>query len=308
MSNPEASLIILTRNGESTLRDCLEHVYAQNYTNFEVIVIDSASTDRTLEIVSTFPVKLINIKVEDFGHGKTRNLGARLAKGKYLIYLTQDAIPLNEKWLENLIRNFKEDDVAGVYSRNIPRPDCDPFEARYILTGWGPTREVKSIRAYKNYKRLVFFSNTSSCLRKDIWEKFPFDNTLVQTEDQAWSKEVLEAGYKIVYDPDSIVIHSHNNSLEILFKKYFDAGTAHMKIFKNRNNVYLPLIPFFVVAVIFLDLRFMLGQSYGPKEIIKWIPEAFIRHFIEATGFWLGLHFDWLPLSLKRKFTASGRY
>lgn len=308
MSDPEASIIILTRNGESTLRECLEHVYTQNYTNFEVIVIDSASTDRTLEIVSTFPVKLFNIKVEDFGHGKTRNFGARLAKGKYLVYLTQDAIPFNEKWLENLIRNFEDKDVAGAYSRNIPRPDCDPFEARYILTGWGPKKEVKSIRDYKNYKKLVFFSNTSSCLRKDIWAKFPFDDTLVQTEDQAWSKAVLEAGYKIVYDPDSAVIHSHSNSMEVLFKKYFDAGTAHMKIFKNRNNVYLPLIPFFVAAVLFLDLRFMLGNEYRLKEIIKWIPEAIIRHFVEATGFWLGLHFDLLPLSWKRKFTASGRY
>jgi rhamnosyltransferase len=308
MSKPEASIIILTRNGESTLNDCLKQVYSQNYTNFEVIVIDSASTDRTLEIIKSFPVKLFNIRVEDFGHGKTRNFGARHAKGKYLVYLTQDAIPISDNWLENLIRNFKYEDVVGVYSRNIPRQDCDPFEARYISSGWGSIMKVKSILDYKSYKDLVFFSNTSSCIRKDIWEKYPFDDILVQTEDQAWSKQVLEAGYKIVYDPDSIVMHSHNNSLNILFKKYFDAGTAHIKIFENRNNVYLPLIPFFVVAVVLLDLRFMTGHSYKPIQIIKWIPKAFVRHFVEAIGFWLGLYFDFLPLSLKRKFTASGRY
>jgi rhamnosyltransferase len=307
MSDPEVSIIILTRNGESTLRECLKQVYSQNYTQFEVIAIDSASTDGTLRILDSFPVKRFDIKVEDFGHGKTRNFGARLAKGKYLIYLTQDAVPINEKWLENLIRNFKLEDVAGVYSRNVPRPGCDPFEARYISAAWGPTQEIKNIRDYRDYKKLVFFSNTSSCIRKDIWEKFPFDDTLVQTEDQAWSKKVLEAGYKIVYDPDSIVMHSHSNSLEVLFKKYFDAGTAHMKIFKNKNNVYLPLIPFFVVAVVFMDLRFMASHAYKPTVIVKWIPEAFVRHFVEAIGFWLGLHFDLLPLSLKRKFTASGR-
>jgi rhamnosyltransferase len=103
-------------------------------------------------------------------------------------------------------------------------------------------------------------------------------------------------------------MHSHNNSLEVLFKKYFDAGTAHMKIFKNKNNVYLPLIPLFAVAVILLDLQFMMGQAYKSTDIVKWIPEAFVRHLVEAIGFWLGLHFDLLPLSLKRKFTASGRY
>ncbi|KKF98517.1 glycosyltransferase [Methanosarcina mazei] len=308
MPCPEVSIIILTRNGKATIGECLKKVYAQNYTNFEVIVIDSASTDGTPDIVNNFPVRFFSIDVKDFGHGKTRNYGAKLSKGKYLAYLTQDASPFNEHWLENLIRNFSDEEVAGVYSRNVPRSDCDPFEARYISSGWGSDREVKSMQNCRNYKKLVFFSNTSSCIRKDTWEKFPFNELLVQTEDQDWSKRVLEAGYKIVYDPGSVVVHSHNNSLKILFKKYFDAGTAHIQIFKNRNNVYLPLIPFFSVISTFLDIRFMFFNNYETINIIKWVPRAVVRHFVEATAFWLGLHFDILPQALKRKFTASGHY
>jgi len=308
MPYPEVSIIILTRNGEATIGECLKQVYAQSYTNFEVIVIDSSSTDNTLDIANKFPVQIFKINVEEFGHGKTRNLGAKFSRGKYLIYLTQDATPFNEYWIKNLVRNFSDEEVAGVYSRNVPRPHCDPFEARYISCGWGSTREVKSTKEYKSYKKLVFFSNTSSCIRKDVWKMFPFDESLVQTEDQDWSKRVLEAGYKITYDPDSVVVHSHNNSLEILFQKYFDAGTAHIQIFKNRNNVYLPFIPFFAVVSTILDVKFMFSNNYKLISIAKWVPTALLRHFVEATGFWFGLHFDMLPLSLKRKFTASGNY
>ncbi len=308
MSAIESSIIILTRNGEATIGECLEQVYTQNYTDFEVIVIDSASTDRTLDILSNFPVKVFNIKVEEFGHGKTRNYGAKLAKGKYLVYLTQDAIPFNENWLGNLLQNFNNKDVAGAYSRNVPKEGCDPFEARYITCGWGTEKQLKSIKDPANYKKRVFFSNTSSCIRKDVWEKIHFDDKLVQTEDQDWAKKVLEAGYKIAYDPASMVWHSHNNSPCILFRKYFDAGTAHKIIFNNNNNVYLPLIPLFSIVSTFLDLKFMLANDYRPLHIIRWIMTAFLRHSIEASGFWLGLHFNILPLSLKRKFTISGSY
>jgi rhamnosyltransferase len=305
-----ASIILLTKNGETDINNCLTGIFSQNTSHpFEVITIDSGSTDATMDILGKFPVRIVQIKPEEFRHGTTRNFGARLARGRYLVYITQDAIPFNENWLELLIKSVNRDEeVAGAYSRNIPRPECDPFEARYIARAWGEKREVKSIKNYKNYKKLVFFSDTSSCIRKDIWEKFPFNEKLVQTEDQDWSKKVLEAGYKIVYEPASIVCHSHNYPIKKLFGKYFDAGTAHKQIFKDNNNVYLPLIPFFAIAVMLLDLNFMIKRNYGFYSILKWIPQSIARHFMEALGFWFGLHSEFLPIQLKRNFTMYGRY
>ncbi|MCZ7381401.1 MAG: glycosyltransferase [Candidatus Methanoperedens sp.] len=305
-----ASIILLTKNGGEDINKCLFAIFSQKTSHsFEVIAIDSGSTDATPDILSKFPIKVLRIKPEEFGHGTTRNLGARLAKGKYLVYITQDAIPYNEYWLDFLINSVNKDqEVAGAYSRNIPKPGCDPFEARYIAKAWGENREVKIIKNCKNYKRLVFFSDTSSCIRKDIWEKFPFNEELVQTEDQDWSKRVLESGYKIVYEPASIVFHSHSYSIKKLFSKYFDAGTAHKQIFKDNNNVYLPLIPFFAIAVMLLDLKFMVNRNYRLLSILKWIPNSIIRHLTEAIGFWLGLHSRFLPAKIKRNFTMYGRY
>ncbi len=309
-----ASIILLTKNGGKDLDSCLSAIFFQNSSyGFEVIAIDSGSTDDTLKILNKFPVKIVNIRHEEFGHGKTRNLGARLAKGKYLIFITQDAIPFNEHWLEMLINGVTENGkVAGAYSRNIPKLGCNPFEERYIVKAWGEKKEIKSIKNNKyykeHYKKAIFFSDTSSCIRKDIWEKFPFNEDLVQTEDQDWSKRVLEGGYKIVYEPASMVFHSHNYPIKKLFSKYFDAGTAHWQIFKDNNNVYLSLIPFFALAVMLLDTNFMAKRNYGLIPILKWMPESIIRHFIEATGFWLGLHSKHLPVRVKRKLTMYGRY
>ena len=305
-----ASIILLTKNGGKDIHSCLSAIFSQKTSYaFEVIAIDSDSTDATVDILNKFPVKVVHISPGEFGHGKTRNLGARLANGKYLVYITQDAIPFNDRWLEVLINSINGDnEIAGAYSRNVPKPGCDPFEARYIARAWGEKREVKSIKNYKNYKRLVFFSDTSSCIRKDIWEKYPFNEKLVQTEDQDWSKKVLEAGYKIAYEPASVVYHSHSYPVKKLFSKYFDAGTAHEQIFRDNNNVYLPLIPFFAIAVMLLDVNFMLNRNYRVFLILKWIPNSIVRHFIEAAGFWLGLHSRFLPLKIKRNITMYGKY
>jgi rhamnosyltransferase len=312
----DISIVIPTKNAGDKFDNCLSSIFTQKTKyKYEVIVIDSASTDTTLKILAKYPIRLTKIEPEEFGHGKTRNFGASLAKGKYLVYLTQDAIPANENWLDSLVKNMEPDEdekVAGVYSRNLPKSNCDPFEARYIAQGWGSKREIKEITDYKvykrHYKKIVFFSNISSCIRKEIWEKFPFSENLIMAEDQDWSKRVLGAGYKIVYEPKSAVFHSHTYSLKQLFKRYFDAGTAHKQVFRDNNNVYLPLIPLFAMAVTILDLNFMGQKGYNHPSMIKWIPKAIISHLIEATGFWLGLHSKYLPKRMLKKFTMYGKY
>jgi rhamnosyltransferase len=318
----QISIIIPTKNAGDEFDNCLRSIFTQKTKySFEVIVIDSGSTDNTLDFIAQYPVRLIKIKPEEFGHGKTRNFGARLAKGKYLVYLTQDAIPANEKWLDHLLCDIVSDDeLAGAYSRNIPKSNCDPSEARYIVQAWGDKKKIKEITDYKVYKtkkryeELVFFSNVSSCIQKEIWKRIPFSENLILAEDQDWSKRALEAGYKIVYEPESMVYHSHSYSVKALFKRYFYGGIAHKQVFKDTSNIYslqpavpflmpnlqfkdnsrvyllLLLIPPYVIIFSMLDLKFMWQTGYKIPAMARWIPKVMVRHLVEAIGFWRGLH------------------
>jgi rhamnosyltransferase len=293
----DISIIIPTKNAGAGFDDCLSRIFTQKTDyNYEVIVIDSGSTDSTLDIIAQYPIRLIIIKPEEFGHGKTRNLGASLATGKYFVYLTQDALPADENWLDFLLTDIGSDDeIAGAYSRTIPRSNCDPFEARYIAQAWGDKKEIKELLDYKKYnkayKKTVFISNISSCIQKDIWKRIPFSENIIMAEDQDWSKRALEAGYKIAYEPESLVYHSHTYTLKELFKRYYDAGTAHKQVFGDNNNVYLLLIPLFAIIVSILDLRFMWRRGYNLSAMVRWTPNAVVRHLTEAIGFWCGLHF-----------------
>src|SRR5208282_394442 len=118
MSAVIASIIILTKNEGANIGRCLEAVYGQSVDfPFEVLVIDSGSTDRTAEVVGTYPVRLLKIGAEEFHHARTRNLAAAASSGKYLVFLSGDALPADDGWLSALVRNFDDAGIAAVYGR-----------------------------------------------------------------------------------------------------------------------------------------------------------------------------------------------
>jgi rhamnosyltransferase len=98
MKEIDVSIILLTLNAGEKFSKVLKAVFNQTYNNFEVIIIDSSSIDNTLEDAKSYPIKIFKVPRSDFGHGKTRNLGAKLARGRYLVYLSQDEIPADNNW------------------------------------------------------------------------------------------------------------------------------------------------------------------------------------------------------------------
>ncbi|QND52685.1 glycosyltransferase family 2 protein [Phyllobacterium sp. 628] len=128
---PLVSIIIPVKNGLPQFRRVIEMLSRQKFdAEFEVIVIDSGSRDGSKEIVPQDDprFRLIEISSADFGHGKTRNLGASLARGEFCAFLTHDAVPADEYWLAELVKPLREnDEVAGVFGRHIAYPDASPF-------------------------------------------------------------------------------------------------------------------------------------------------------------------------------------
>jgi len=198
---PEISIIIRTKNEERWIAHCLTAIFQQDYDDFEVILVDNASLDHTVHVAQRFPLASI-IKIDKFLPGKALNDGIRASKGQFIVCLSAHCIPKNKSWLSTLLKNFKSDDMlAGVYGRQLPLSFTEDIDKRDLLTVFGQDRRVQ----IKDY----FFHNANSMLRREVWEKFPFDEHVTNIEDRVWGKLVVDAGYHIIYDPDASVYHHH---------------------------------------------------------------------------------------------------
>jgi len=196
---PLISIILRSYNEEKWIGHCLQAIYAQEFQNFEVILVDNNSTDRTLEKAKQFPITILNI--DKFRPGESLNIGIRASRGEFIVCLSAHCLPVNNKWLGNLLRNFEDSEVAGVYGRQEPMSFTPDTDKRDLMTIFGLDKKVQ----YKD----SFFHNANSMLRRDLWERIPFDEEITNIEDRLWAREILQLGYKIIYEPEASVYHHH---------------------------------------------------------------------------------------------------
>ncbi len=198
---PEISIIVRTRNEERWIAHCLAMIYRQDYRDFEVILVDNKSTDHTVAVASRHPLAAV-VSIDKYLPGHALNEGIRASTGRFIVCLSAHCIPKATDWLSALRRNFDEDEkLAGVYGRQLPVSFTNAVDKRDLLIVFGQDRRVQ----IKDY----FFHNANSMLRRDVWERFPFDEQVTNIEDRVWGKAVIEAGYRIVYDPNAAVYHHH---------------------------------------------------------------------------------------------------
>lgn len=230
----KASIVILTKNAGNNFENTLKGIFSQSYKDFEVIVIDSDSSDNTLDIAREYPVKIIKIKQEEFGHGKTRNFGAKIARGSYIVFMTQDAVPNNENWLSELIKPLKDKKVVGVYSRQIPKGNENIVDKFFYLSLYPDCSKVWDADNFSQGDNI--FSNVSSAIKKEILLKHFFNENIILSEDYEWAKNMLKQGYKIVYNAESEVTHSHSYTLKSVFKRNFDIGVSYKRIYESKSK------------------------------------------------------------------------
>jgi|TARA_B100001964_G_scaffold242762_1_gene318554 glycosyltransferase involved in cell wall biosynthesis len=197
-----ASIIIRSKNEEKWIGYCLEAVFNQGGNHkFEVILVDHSSADHTVEVAKRFPIDAL-VNLREYRPGYALNEGIRASRGQFIVCLSAHCVPETDDWLTQLLCNFDdESSIAGVYGRQIPLDYSDPIDKRDLITVFGLDRRIQ----IKDY----FFHNANSMLRRDVWEHIPFDEQVTNIEDRVWGKAVIEAGYRIAYEPKAAVYHHH---------------------------------------------------------------------------------------------------
>lgn len=243
-----ATIAVLTYNGDHYLDDVLTRCDSQ-ITSFpyETLVIDSGSTDRTLSIVAEHPsVQLHQIPNEGFGHGKTRNLAASMARGEFVAFLVQDAVPADDYWLANLLAPFAISERVGcVFGLQRPRPDCRiavKHDVRSFFTAFGDSTAVRFDAQPPDdappgeAARSLFFSDVNSGLRLEAWRAVPFAN-VAYAEDRVIARDLLRAGWLKAYTPFAAVEHSHDFPLRLYYRRMSEefAGLSDVGIPIERS-------------------------------------------------------------------------
>ncbi|OQP66898.1 hypothetical protein A3860_00575 [Niastella vici] len=222
------SIVIPVKNGDYWLSDTLKGLLSQKINGgLEVIIIDSGSTDSSLDIITQFPVRLIQIDAASFNHGLTRNLGVKEAKGEFVIMTVQDAKPVDEFWVQHLLNGFEEESVAGVCGQQIVpwekdknpvawfRPQSDPQLVKYNFT------PDQFNQLHPTQKRTVCgWDNVCAIYRKKILEEIPFREVMF-AEDCLWAREAILKGYSIAYNPKARVYHYHYEEPASIVKRLF---------------------------------------------------------------------------------------
>ncbi|MDB6125654.1 MAG: hypothetical protein JWQ71_4647 [Pedosphaera sp.] len=227
MSDPLVSIIMRSFNEGWALKDTLPAVQAQEYKNWELIVIDSGSTDGSVDLISKAqPAHFIQIKSSEYNPSRVMNHGMQLARSEFGIFLNTDATPQGTNWLRPLVTTLQDPQTAAVFGRQIPRPDCQAVFAYDYERCFGPNRE--------SAKWDHFFSMVSSGLRKDIWSKRGFLEKMQYSEDDEYTRWCRAQGYRVVYCPDTVVMHSHNYTPPQAYKRSFGEAKALAAVWTGK--------------------------------------------------------------------------
>jgi rhamnosyltransferase len=221
-----ASVIIPTLQAELFLPELVRILRTQSLPPKEIIIIDSCSDDRTVPIALHEGCKVHIIPQNDFRHGRARNSGARLASGDILVFLTQDVLPANEYFLEELTRPIKEGWASAATARQIPYPDAHPVEKFSRQFNYPPESNLHTLEDLPRFGiKTVFFSNSASAIEKGtFWQQGGFSENLIVNEDMDICARMLLNDHAVAYQSTAKVYHSHNYTLGKLFSRYFDIG------------------------------------------------------------------------------------
>jgi rhamnosyltransferase len=221
------SVLIRSFNEEEHIGSLLAGIGHQTLQPAQIVLVDSGSTDQTVEIAKRFGVEVVEIDPDAFSFGRSLNLGCTAATGDLIVIASAHVRPEYDTWLELLTAPLQDEKVALAYGRQ--RGDHrTQFSEAQILARWFPDRSDLE-------QDHPFCNNANAAIRRAAWQEQPYDEQLTGLEDLDWARRAIERGLRIAYVAEAPVIHVHQESWSQIANRYRREALAHRRIFHDQR-------------------------------------------------------------------------
>lgn len=238
MTRPEASIIVRCFNEEEHIGRLLYGIMRQTMEDREIVIVDSGSTDRTLEVARRFPVRVVHIEPGEFTFGRALNLGCSAAEGRFLVFASAHVYPVYDDWLESLLAPFEDARIAAVYGKQRGG-ETTKYSERQIFRRLFPEESIQ-------VQATPFCNNANCAIRRELWEEVRYNEQLTGLEDLEWARRVMERGHRISYAADAEIVHVHDETPDQVRNRHMREAIALKEIYPDQRMSFLDFVGLFV--------------------------------------------------------------
>lgn len=301
--NKSVDIIIPTYRPDETVVYLIKKLLKQTYPIHEIHIIDTETGifPKGLKNLSD-KIRISKIKPEQFDHGGTRHEGAMQSHTDIIVYMTQDAMPVNEYLIEELVKAFDNEKIAAAYARQLPNSKCNVIERYTRAFNYPEQSRIKSMEDLETLGIKTYFcSDVCAAYRKSVYESLGgFEEKTIFNEDMIMAAKIIQSGGLVKYVAEAKVIHSHNYNCKQQFQRNFDLAVSqveHPEVFQNikSESEGMRLVKNTMIYLI---------KIKKPWLIIKLISQSGFKYM----GYCLGRKYSQLPMWLIKKCTMNQRY
>ncbi|SDB05643.1 glycosyltransferase [Bauldia litoralis] len=278
-AGPKISIVVRAYNEERFIGRLFAGLALQSRRDFEVVLVDSGSTDDTVAIAVAHGARIIEIPKAEFSFGRSLNIGCEAARGDILVFVSAHVYPARVDWLERMVEPFDDDRVGLVYGMQRGN-EITKFSERQIFVKWFPDEPAPRQSSY-------FCNNANCAIRRSLWESFPYDETLTGLEDIAWSKQLKRGGMQITYANEAEVIHVHDESWGRVRNRYRREAMALRSIEPGLRFSFLDFATL-TMRTVFADSR----QAARQQVLRRELGGILLFRFNQFWGTYLGHRFQ----------------
>lgn len=271
------SIVVRAHNEEEHFEKLLHGIHAQQKKADEIILVDSGSTDSTIEIGRRYGCRVVPIDKHEFTFGRALNRGCEAAVGDVCVFVSAHVYPLYDDWLEKLVAPFKDDRFVLTYGRQRGG-DINKFSEYQIFARWFPPHSAVPQKSY-------FCNNANAAIRRTTWESLPYDETLTGLEDLAWAKAAQARGGLIAYLAEAEIVHLHDETWEQVQNRYRREAIAMRAIDEHARFTRLDL-GWLLLQHVLSDGLLALQQGVLRRELAS----IFKFRYNQLLGTWRGFN------------------